>query len=328
MPQRYHTGLLHESGKHTLRRSLAALIFCVLSTGFAVYAQTPAPPDTAQKDAAPSAPPSPPPAEPAPQNLPLVTEPPTPDTDNDRAPPALRSVWEGVTLQRLMQDVKITDLAIALAALAMAFFAWSVFTTLRKRPDADGLIDEGRRIIEASENAAEAARRTAETAEQTLGLMRETAERQLRAYVTIKQFVQTPARDGRGSLLQVVWQNTGATPTKGFRYWAMLRDFDDSIPDDFEFTPAGIKDYAGGELGASGTVSSPPLLLPSQTIARMRDGSRKVLLLGQAGYADFGGHHARRETRFCMEVVLAGDGSGEEAVSFSFVYYPRHNYIT
>jgi len=311
-----------------LRRSLAALIFCVVSAGSTAYAQTTAPPDAPQNDTAPT-PPASAPAERTPQNLPLVTEPPSASTDSDQSPPpALRSVWEGVTLQRLMQDVKITDLAIALFALAIALFTWAIFSSLRKQPNADGLTDEGRRIIEASEHAAEAARRSAETAEQALGLMRETAERQLRAYVTIKQFVQTPARDGRGWLLQVMWQNAGATPTKGFRYWAMLRDFDDTIPDDFEFTPGGIKDYAGGELGANGSVSSPPLLLPAQSIARMRDGSRKVLLLGQAAYADFGGHHARRETRFCMEVVLAGDATGEEAAPFSFVYYPRHNYMT
>jgi len=310
-----------------LRRALAVLIFCVVSAGSTVCAQTTAPPDAPQKDTGPTQPASPP-AETAPQNLPLVEEPPSASTDDQTPPPALRSVWEGVTLQRLMHDVKITDLAIALFALAIALFAWAIFSSLRKQPDADGLTDEGRRVVDASENAAEAARRSAETAEQALGLMRETAERQLRAYVTIKQFVQTPARDGRGWLLHVVWQNAGATPTKGFRYWAMLRDFDDTIPDDFEFTPGGIKDYAGGELGANGSVSSPPLLLPAQSIARMRDGSRKVLLLGQAAYADFGGHHARRETRFCMEVVLAGDATGEEAAPFSFVYYPRHNYMT
>lgn len=313
-----------------MRRLLAALIFCAISVDSAVYAQSPTPPaDTTQKDAAP--PPSPPPApagEPAPQNLPLVAEPPVPPADSDQAPPALRSVWEGVTIQRLLQDVKITDLAIALFALAIAFFAWTVSSISRLRADPDGHTEESRRIIESSENAAEAARRSAETAEQALGLMRETAERQLRAYVTIRQFAQSPAKEARGWLIQIVWQNAGATPTKGFRYWAMLREFDEVIPDDFEFTPGGLKDYAGGELGANGTVSSPPLLLPSQTIARMRDGSRKVLLLGQAGYADFGGHHARRETRFCMEVVLSGDGSGEESAPFSFVYYPRHNYIT
>jgi hypothetical protein len=184
-----------------------------------------------------------------------------------------------------------------------------------------------RKMIAASESAAEAARRSAETAEQTLGILRDTAERQLRAYVTVKQFVQTPQRD-RGCLLQVVWQNSGVTPTKGFRYWAMLREFDDTIPDDFEFTPAGLKDFAGGELGSAASISSPPLLVTTQTMARMRDAGRKVLLLGQAGYADIGGHHARRETRFCVEVVLANGSNGDEGLPFAFVYYPRHNYIT
>jgi hypothetical protein len=295
---------------------------CALSAAWTAHAQTPATPDAGQADT-----PAAPPAEVPPQNLPLVNEPPAPDTtaaDQDQAPPALRSVWEGVTLQRLVRDVKITDLAIALFALAVALFAWRFSTRLRAPGDPH--TDDVRRMIEASENAAEAARRSAETAEQTLGIFRDTAERQLRAYVTLKQFVQTPQRE-RGCHLQVVWQNTGATPTKGFRYWAMLRDFDDSIPDDFEFTPVGLKDFAGGELGSNGTISSPPLFVPLQTMARMRDGGRKVLLLGQAGYADIGGHHARRETRFCVEVVLSNGASGEEA-PFAFVYYPRHNYIT
>jgi hypothetical protein len=297
------------------------MLLCALSTAWSVHAQTPLPPDTAQKDTPPA-----PPAEAPPQNQPLVSEPPLPEAapDPNQAPPALRSMWEGVTLQRLMRDVKITDLAIALFALAVVLFAWRFSTNLRAPGDPH--TDDVRRMIEASENAAEAARRSAETAEQTLGILRDTAERQMRAYVTVKQFVQT-SQGERGCHLQVVWQNTGATPTKGFRYWAMLREFDDGIPDDFEFTPAGLKDFAGGELGANGTVSSPPLFVPLQTMTRMRDGSRKVLLLGQAGYADIGGRHARRETRFCMEVVLANGVGGEEA-PFAFVYYPRHNYIT
>jgi hypothetical protein len=297
------------------------MLLCALSTAWIVHAQTPLPPDTAQNDTPPA-----PAAEAPPQNQPLVSEPPPPEAtpDPNQAPPALRSMWEGVTLQRLMRDVKITDLAIALFALAVVLFAWRFSTNLRAPGDPH--TDDVRRMIEASESAAEAARRSAETAEQTLGILRDTAERQLRAYVTVKQFVQTPQVE-RGCYLQVVWQNTGATPTKAFRYWAMLREFDDGIPDDFEFTPAGLKDFAGGELGANGTVCSPPLFVPLQTMTRMRDGSRKVLLLGQAGYSDIGGHHARRETRFCVEVVLANDGGGEEA-PFAFVYYPRHNYIT
>jgi hypothetical protein len=305
-----------------LRLLLTALLLGVAFAGTAAYAQTPAATESRQKEATP-----PPPADPPPQNLPLVTEPPAAPPEVDETPRALRSVWEGVTLDRLLHDVNITDLAMALFALVVALFTWRLsVSNARLREVAEGKTEESRKIIEASESAAEAARRSAETAEQTLGILRDTAERQLRAYVTIKQFLPTP--NGQGWQLQVVWQNSGATPTKGFRYWAMLREFDDAIPDDFEFTPAGLKDYAGGELGSNGNVSSPPLFMAPQTLAGMRDGSRKVLLLGQAGYADFGGHHARRETRFCVEVVLTGDPNGASGPPFSFTYYPRHNYIT
>jgi hypothetical protein len=215
-----------------------------------------------------------------------------------------------------------------LFALLVTVFTWRVGSVMsRARGAAERQIEDSRRILEASESAAEAARRSAESAEQCLGVLRETAERQLRAYVTVKQFVQGPAENVQGSVIQVVWQNTGATPTKGFRYWATLREFDGAIPDDFEFTPAGLRDYAGGELGSSSSVSSPPLFVSAQTMSRMRDGSRKALLLGQANYADFGGHAARRETRFCVEVVPA-EVTGASDAPFSFVYYPRYNYVT
>ena len=228
--------------------------------------------------------------------------------------------------------MKVTDIAIALFALLVAIFAWRVGSAVaRLRGAAGQQVEETRKLLDASEMAAEAARRSAESAEQALGVLRDSAERQLRAYVTVKQFMQTPAKGewehSQGCLLQVLWQNTGATPTKGFRYWAMLREFDAAIPEDFEFAPAGIKDYAGGELGSNSTVSSPPLFISPETIARMQEGSRKVLLLGQAAYADFGGHHARRETRFCVEVIPAEAGSAG-GMPFSFIYFPRHNHIT
>lgn len=231
-------------------------------------------------------------------------------------------------LDGLLRDIKVTDLAITFFALLIAIFTWRVGSvTSGLRGSTERQVEDSRRILEAGESAAEAARRSAESAEQCLGVLRETAERQLRAYVTVKQFVQTPAQNVQGSLIQVVWQNTGATPTKGFRYWAMLREFNGAIPDDFDFTPTGLKDYAGGELGSSSTVSAPPLFVSAQTMSQMQDGSRKVLLLGQANYADFGGHAARRETRFCVEVVPA-EATGVAGAPFSFIYYPRYNYVT
>jgi hypothetical protein len=244
------------------------------------------------------------------------------------ASPVPQQSTDRLTLDGLLRDIKITDLAITLFAFLVAIFTWRVGSVMSKlRGSAQRDVEDSRRILEASESAAEAARRSAESAEQCLGVLRETAERQLRAYVTVKQFVQTAAQNVQGSLIQVVWQNTGATPTKGFRYWAMLREFDGAIPDDFEFTPTGLKDYAGGEVGSSSTVSAPPLFVSAHTLSQMRDGRRKALLLGQANYADFGGHAARRETRFCVEVVPA-EATGVAGAPFSFIYYPRYNHVT
>jgi hypothetical protein len=231
-----------------------------------------------------------------------------------------------------MSEVRVTDAAIALFALLVMLFALaSLIGSSRLRSVAKRQAEDNQRSIAASEKAADAARRSAEAAEQTLSALRESSDRQLRAYVTVRQFLQTSVKDDRqavhGWLLQVAWQNTGVTPTKGFRYWAMLREFDRAIPDDFEFTPAGLKDFAGGELGSGGTVNSPPLFISLQQIAKIQDGSRKVLLLGQADYDDMV-RDVKHTTRFCVELVLVNDPGGANGSPFSFSYYPKHNTVT
>lgn len=272
----------------------------------------------------------PPISEPNAQGLPLVSEPPGAQSELPNVfgePPS--TIWQDLALDNVLADVRITDLLIALFAAVVALFAarfGAVTSGLRAASRRQA--EETRRVTDASEKAAEAARRSADTAEKTIGVLRETAERQLRAYVTIRQFLQTPVKDERqnlqGWLLQVVWQNTGATPTKGFRYWAMLREFERTVPEDFQFTPAGLKDFAGGELGSNSSVNTPPLFVSSQLMARIQDGSRKVLLLGQADYGDVLGSEAKRATRFCVEAVLVGDPNGANP-PFSFAYFPRHN---
>jgi hypothetical protein len=246
------------------------------------------------------------------------------------APADWRTRWS--SFDGIMQELRATDLAIALFALLVAIFAFRTSTSTAKLR---GLLrrhaEDNHRAVEASAQASDAARRSADAAEQTLAALRETSERQLRAYVTVRQFLQAPVKDDRqnvhGWLLQVAWQNTGATPTKGFRYWAMLREFERAVPEDFEFTPVGLKDFAGGELGSNGTVNSPPLFVSQQLITRIQDGSRKVLLLGQADYEDML-RDAKHSTRFCVELVLVNDPGGANGSPFSFSYYPQHNTIT
>jgi hypothetical protein len=298
--------------------------------GAPAAAQAPAaPPESAQQDARSV------PAE-TPQGLiddpALVTEPPRAQSEIPHVSDPAWSMWDQLLPAAWLRDVRLTDLLIALFAAVVALFAarfGSVTSALRAASRRQA--EETHRLTGASEKAAESARRSAEAAERTIAAMRETAERQLRAYVTVRQFMQTPLKDERqgnqGWLIQVAWQNTGATPTKGFRYWAMLREFERAIPDDFPFKPAGLKDFAGGELGSSSSVNTPPLFVSPQLIARIQDGSRKVLLLGQADYGDVIAADAKRETRFCVEVVLVGDPAGANP-PFTFAYHPRHNHIT
>jgi hypothetical protein len=242
------------------------------------------------------------------------------------------SLWDHLWPAEWLEDVKLTDLLIALFAAVVALFAarfGSVTSALRAASRRQA--EETHRLTAASEKAAESARRSADAAEKMIAAVHETAGRQLRAYVTVRQFVQTPVKDERqanqGWLFQVAWQNSGATPTKGFRYWAMLREFERSIPEDFPFTPAGLKDFAGGDLGSGSSVNTPPLFVSPQLIARIQDGSRKVLLLGQADYSDVVAGDTKRETRFCVEAVLVGDPAGPNP-PFTFAYHPKHNHIT
>lgn len=287
-------------------------------------ATTPPTPDAATvPDAAPTPPPEPSPL----AETPLVTEPPGVAGPSEVTP---TSRWSSV--ESVLDQVSVTDAAIALFALAVLIFAFRTSSSnARLRAFAERQAETSRRAVEASEKAADSAERSAHASEQALASMRDTAERQLRPYVTVRQFLQAPVKDERqnvhGWLLQVAWQNSGTTPTRGFRYWAMLREFDGAIPDDFEFTPAGLKDFAGGELGSNGSVNSPPLFVTQQQISRIQDGSRKALLLGQADYSDMAGI-VKRETKFCVELVLVNDPSGANGSPFSFSYYPKYNTIT
>jgi hypothetical protein len=236
-------------------------------------------------------------------------------------------------VSQLLHDIDVTDIVIAIFALFVAIFAWRVAgATARAGATTQGQLDANRRAIEASERAAEAAKRSAEAAERSAGVLQDTAARQLRPYVTVKEFLQGPVKDEKGFLhgwvFQVVWQNSGATPTRGFRYWAALRQFDHEIPGDFDFAPPVMADFAGGELGSHSTVTSGTLYVPQTDVTQIQSSARKAVLYGKAEYQDVLGGDVKRETRFAVEVILVADPGGANGTPFSFSYFPRHNAIS
>jgi hypothetical protein len=232
-----------------------------------------------------------------------------------------------------LQSLKLTDILIALFTLFVAIFAWRLSAAAtRAATTAQGHADANRRAIEASERAAEAAKRSAEAAEKSAIVLQDTAARQLRPYVTVKEFLQGPVKDEKnflhGWVFQVVWQNSGATPTRGFRYWAALRQFDHEIPADFDFAPPVMADFAGGELGSNSTVTSGTLFVAQADVLHLQTATRKAVLYGKAEYNDVLGTDTKRETRFAVEVILVADPSGANGTPFSFSYFPRHNAIS
>jgi hypothetical protein len=286
--------------------------------------------------AAPAETPATPLAQPAPAT-------PPPPADTPVAPPAAAAAAAPAAatlpattpepVNQLMRDMTLTDILIALFTLFVAIFAWRVSRapSAAAGPSQD-LLDANRRAIEASERAAEAAKRSAEAAERSATVLQDTAARQLRPYVTVKEFLQGPVKDEKnflhGWVFQVVWQNSGATPTRGFRYWAALRQFDQEIPKDFDFAPPVMADFAGGELGSHSTVTSGTLFVPQTDVVLIQGGTRKAVLYGKSEYQDVLGGDAKRETRFAVEVILVADPGGANGTPFSFSYYPRHNSIS
>lgn len=288
----------------------------------------PATPAAAAPAAAPTAASDKPPA--TPPSAPAAA---TPPAAAAAAAPAADPAHRPEPLYQFMHDMDLTDVLIAVFTLFVAIFAWRVSrVTAGSGAAAQGLLDANRRAIEASERAAEAAKRSAEAAERSAVVLQDTAARQLRPYVTVKEFLQGPVKDENnflhGWVFQVVWQNSGATPTRGFRYWAALRQFDHEIPADFDFAPPVMADFAGGELGSHSTVTSGTLYVPQTDVVLVQNGTRKAVLYGKAEYQDVLGGDVKRETRFAVEVILVADPGGANGTPFSFSYYPRHNSIT
>ena len=233
----------------------------------------------------------------------------------------------------LLSQARVTDFAIALFGLLMALFAWRLSATMARLAEINQTQSATyRRTIEASEEAAESARRSAEAAEKTVWVVHDTAMRHTRPYVTVTEFLQGPVRDAQqqlhGWVFQIVWQNSGATPTRGFRYWAVLRQFEQQLPDNFDFAAPVSAEYAGGELGAHSTVTSGTLYISQQEAVQLHAGARKVLLYGHAVYSDIAEESPSRETRFGVELVAVNEPNGTHAMPFTFKYHPAHNAMT
>jgi hypothetical protein len=169
---------------------------------------------------------------------------------------------------------------------------------------------------------------------QTIHVMKETAERQLRAYVSIKQFGISPMIDTQtnaltGWELRLVWQNTGATPTRDMLSHVSIRFEIDEIQDAFRFPDTWIigrkQVYVPVYLAPNSTFISDITAFSVAQLQEVRTGQKTLHLYGWADYNDVFFDTPRRRTEFCARVMLPGDPAYTGEGNIAFDLHWKHN---
>ena len=109
--------------------------------------------------------------------------------------------------------------------------------------------------------AAWEARKAAKSTAETVTITRETAERQLRAYVTTEESVWK--NTGDNWCFQHSWHNTGPTPALKALTHVNWEAMDGEIPDDFDYPDTGL--FPGNEptvIGPQHRLMSWPIFIP------------------------------------------------------------------
>jgi hypothetical protein len=140
-------------------------------------------------------------------------------------------------------------------------------------------------------------------------IARKSAERQLRAYVTVEAIQTHPGDDPMA--YKVEWKNTGQTPATDVVTYTNWESRIDALPDDFAYPKALINDSA--VLGPSQHMNAWTIFIPGQMIQRVRRDILRLFVWGAAEYNDVFEDAPRRRTEFCYEILFddRGDAPGQ-----------------
>jgi hypothetical protein len=178
-----------------------------------------------------------------------------------------------------------------------------------------------------------ATRGLAKGADDQLEHLKESAEKQLRAYVSFKEFSVTPKINNVNELeeweINVVRQNTGATPTVDLLSHVSVRFEPTSIPDDFQFPDAWVagkkQTYVPTYL-APGAINGDGAFVFS--VSQMMQVQREEMFLHIYGWADYNDVFPgtpRRRTEFCARVLCPGNPHIRNPRNFTFEIHCKHN---
>ena len=139
-----------------------------------------------------------------------------------------------------------------------------------------------RKATRAATKAAEAGQDAARAAQESVKVVSDTAERQLRAYVSVEDITSHPDLDLW--VIQVRWKNTGSTPARKAATRFNWREFSDNIPDNFDFPDlekAPKNDPAS--LGPEQYLFSWPARIEHDVIVKLPTGNSRIYVWGWAG---------------------------------------------
>jgi hypothetical protein len=152
-----------------------------------------------------------------------------------------------------------------------------------------------------------------------------TAERQLRAYVSIKDIEveqryfasgdsanEQIERQPHSLRLNALLENTGQTPTRKTLINLNYGCFPTGMPADFEF-PSG-KRTESANIGSRGTYKSPYVLVPLAEITKVVGEGYRIYVWGWVEYNDVFDNSPRHRTEFCFELEYIFDPQTDESV--------------
>lgn len=213
-----------------------------------------------------------------------------------------------------------TGLLVVVGAVQAGLFLWQL-TLIRK-----SLAD--------AKNAAKAAGDSAKAASDAVTLSRQTAERELRAYIYLKnierRFERGPPTMGAykevqgaitGVILTPVWANSGNTPARRIFSGANIKTFDAKIPDNFDF--ADSNPPMRGVLAPNSEMFAQIGKIAQSTLASVARKESNVLIWGWLDYDDVFPATERHRTEFCFRVDVRHGADGVPNITFPI--YGRFN---